>query len=278
MFKTSTLAIAAAVTISVTLGAIGSAAAQEPPAQAVVPPPPPATLDDLLKIELQVAQAGTKSQTRVSKLSDEHQKLLEEYRAVRLQIDNIRIYNKQLEDLIGAQRREVVSLNEQIERATYIEREITPLMLRMISTLREFIELDVPFLAGERQIRLEGLEDLMGRSDVTTGEKFRKLLEAYQIEDEYGRTIEAYRDTLDLGGRSRTVDFLRIGRVALIYQSLDAEEAGVWDNEGKRWIELDDDYRTSIRQGLRIARKQAAPDLLKLPIAAAKAANVEIGR
>lgn len=278
MLKTSTLAVAAAVTAAVTLGAIGSAAAQEPPAQAVVPPPPPATLDDLLKIELQVAQAGTKSQARVTKLSDEHQKLLEEYRTVRQQIDNIRIYNKQLEDLIGAQRRETASLNEQIERATYIEREITPLMLRMVSTLREFIELDVPFLEDEREIRLSGLEDLMGRSDVTTGEKFRKLLEAYQIEDEYGRTIEAYRDTLEFQGRSRAVDFLRIGRIALIYQTLDSEEAGVWDSEGQRWIELDDNYRTSIRQGLRIARKQAAPDLLKLPIAAAKAANVEIGR
>jgi hypothetical protein len=91
-------------------------------------------------------------------------------------------------------------------------------------------------------------------------------MEAYQIENEYGRTIEAYRSTLERGDREVTVDFLRVGRIALVYQTLDEADAGAWDQETRSWVPLDSSYRSAIRQGLRIARKQAAPDLIRLPL------------
>ena len=105
----------------------------------------------------------------------------------------------------------------------------------------------------------------MDRADVTNAEKYRRIVEAYQIENDYGRTIEAYRGSLKLGDRERTVDFLRFGRIALVYQSLDESEAGVWSQETRSWLPLDASHRSAIRAGLRIARKQAAPDLIELP-------------
>ncbi len=260
MIRTIEIRIATAMMASLMIGAPLSASADE-------------KLDAMLNIERQVAQDGVVSQNKISQLSEETEKLLSQYRIVRQQVDNIRIYNKQLEDLIGSQRREIASLQEQIERATYVEREITPLMLRMLDTLEQFVSLDVPFLPEERSERVERLRELMGRSDATTAEKFRRLLESYQIENDYGRTIEAYRAELDHKGTTRIVDFLRFGRVALVYQSLDGDEMGVWDQENRQWLDLPDQYRTSIRQGIRIARKQATVDLLKLPIAAATPAQ-----
>jgi len=117
------------------------------------------------------------------------------------------------------------------------------------------------------------LREIMERADVSLSEKYRRLMEAYQIENEFGRTIEAYRGELDQEGDTRTVDFLRIGRVALLYQTLDAAETRVWGEEQKTWIDLGDDYRSPVRQGLRMARKQIAPDLLLVPIAAAEDAK-----
>ena len=108
----------------------------------------------------------------------------------------------------------------------------------------------------------------MTRADVSKSEQFRQILEAYQIETEYGRTIEAYRSNLKRGDREIKVDILRFGRIALVYQTLDGAEAGVWDQEAHAWSPLDPSYRTAIRQGLRIARKQAAPDLIRLPLPA----------
>jgi hypothetical protein len=199
---------------------------------------------------------GVESQRRIDTLSEETDKMLTEYRATLKQIDALRIYNGQMEQLIASQDIEMASLRRQIDDVEVVGRGVTPLMLKMIDALDAFVALDV------------NLRDLMGRADVTNSEKYRRILEAYQIENDYGRTIEAYRGTLADG---RTVDFLRVGRIALVYQSLGADEAAVWDQAGGRWIELDRSYRTAIKQGLRIARKQAAPDLIRLPLPAAQA-------
>ncbi|RMF19995.1 MAG: DUF3450 domain-containing protein [Deltaproteobacteria bacterium] len=216
---------------------------------------------------------AVKSQQRIDRLSDETEDLARQYRSVIDQIDSLKVYNGQLERLIADQESEMESLRRQIDQVQLVGREMTPLMLEMIDTLEKFVQLDIPFLPEERSRRLTGLRDLMGRSDVSDSERYRRILEAYQIENEYGRTIEAYRGTMELDGEERTVDFLRVGRIALIYQTLDSGRAGVWDQASRSWVELPDAYRSAVRQGLRIARKQTAPDLIELPIPAATEAE-----
>ena len=106
---------------------------------------------------------------------------------------------------------------------------------------------------------------------MTVAEKFRRLLEAYEIENDYGRTIEAYKGSLELDGAVREVDFLRIGRTALLYQTVDSEIFGMWDKTNREWVPLSAEYRNQIRAGIKMARKQVAPNLLILPIAAPEA-------
>ena len=65
-----------------------------------------------------------------------------------------------------------------------------------------------------------------------------------------------------------TVNFLRVGRIALVYQALDESEAGVWNQRSRRWEPLDGSFGSAIRDGLRIARKQVAPDLIRLALPA----------
>ncbi len=225
-------------------------------------------IQQLIDVERQVAQAGAQSQATIDKIADETDKLVSEYRTIMTQIDNIKVYNQQLTDLVASQEKERQSLQTQIENVSLVEREIVPLMQRMINTLEQFIELDTPFLLEERKQRVQALRALMARADVSTAEKYRRLMEAYQVESEFGRNIEAYSGTLELNGQARTVDFLRFGRVVLAYQTLDGNEQGVWDNKAKQWVVLPDTYRGALRQGLAIARRQAAPDLLVLPVSA----------
>jgi hypothetical protein len=213
-------------------------------------------------------EAAEQSQRRIDEISDQTDELLSKYRTTWKQIEAMDAYNRQMQDLIKSQEHELESLSDQLERVQIVSRSVTPLMLRMIDSLEKFVALDVPFLIDERTKRVEDLRKMMDRADVTTAEKFRQIMEAYQIENEYGRTIEAYRSTIDIDGRETTVDFLRFGRIALVYQSLDEKEAGVWSQEQHKFLPLDSSYRSSIRQGLRIARKQAAPDLIRLPLPA----------
>ncbi|MBW6453341.1 MAG: DUF3450 domain-containing protein, partial [Methyloprofundus sp.] len=170
---------------------------------------------------------------------------------------------------LNSQEAEKNALEQQLQDIEITQREIVPLILNMQSSLEQFVQLDLPFLPEERQQRIANLKDMMARADVTNAEKFRRLIEAYQVENAYGNTIEAYRANIQLNGAISSVDFLRLGRIALYYQRLDGSETGFWNQAEKRWQPLANEYRNPIRQGLRIARKEAAPDLLTLPVAAA---------
>ncbi len=242
----------------------------DPESAGPVEEPQQGAFDEAVELRGQANSELVGSQERIEKLSDATDDLLTLYQSALRQKESLRTYNRQLEALIVAQESERASLVEQTDRVELVSREVTPLMLRMIEALDSFVALDVPFLEEERENRILDLRKLMHRADVTEAEKYRRLMEAYQIENEYGRTIEAYRSILVMDDRELTVNFLRVGRIALVYQSLDESEAGVWNQKSRRWESLDGSFRTAIRQGLRIARKQAAPDLILLPLLAAQ--------
>ncbi|MDG2307781.1 MAG: DUF3450 domain-containing protein [Candidatus Binatia bacterium] len=214
------------------------------------------------------------SQKKIDAISDDTDALAAEYRAAIQEIKALRGYNKQLEGLIVSQGQEMESLRGQIDNVTVVGRQVMPLMSRMLDSLDQFVALDVPFLPEERAERIANMKEMMGRADVTISEKYRRILEGYQVENEYGRTIEAYRGPVTVDGEEISVDFLRIGRLSLLYQTLDGQQSGMWDNESKTWVPLDDEYRNAIKAGLRMARKQSAPDLIKVPVPAAQAAEV----
>ena len=135
-------------------------------------------------------------------------------------------------------------------------------LLRLLDSLDKFVSLDLPFLKQERRERVDNLKRLMADPEAPVAERYRRLLEAYQIEIDYGRSLGAERALVD----DREVDVLRVGRIGLFYLSLDGENAGRWDAAGKQWQALDSDYRASLKKGLRIAREINAPDTLVLPM------------
>ncbi len=206
------------------------------------------------------------TQAKIDKLADQTADDLQMYRTASQRLDSLTIYNQQMAKLIESQKSEITSIQRQTAEIDNIETGALPLMLKMTDTLDELLKVDVPFLKEERMERVADLHTLINRADVTAGEKYRRIMEAYQVEMEYGRTIEAYRGELALSGEARTVDFLRIGRIGLYYQTLDGSETGYWNNARGAWEVLNSSYRTSIRDGLRIARKQTPPELLKLPV------------
>ena len=147
-----------------------------------------------------------------------------------------------------------------------------PLVIRMIDGLQKFVELDVPFAMKERQQRVNFLRANVDRSDLTVAEKFRQVLEAYKIENEYGRKIDASKGSVEIGDVERDVNFLQVGRIAYLYQTTDTELSGAWNQRTRSWVPLErGEYRNAIMKGLRIARKEASIDLMNLPVAAPEA-------
>ncbi|MCP4550191.1 MAG: DUF3450 domain-containing protein [bacterium] len=231
-----------------------------------------ALADDLERVvtaetdRLELAQA---SQQRIDQVVNQTDDLEAEYKQIMKQIDGLTVYNDYIQRQLDSQGGELVRLRESLGQVSVIERQIMPLMIRMLAGLDQFINLDQPFLLEERRERVDGLRALMERADVTLAEKFRRLTEAFQIENDFGRTIEVYKDALLIDSANLEVNVLRLGRVGLYYQTSDASATGRWDTITQQWVPLSDSStRNQVRQGIRIARKQVAPDLLLLEVPA----------
>ena len=223
-------------------------------------------LESALSIQKKTIDTSRLSQNKINDLDDKTRDLAIEYRATLHKTNSLKIYNAQLEKVISSQKTEIDSLDQQLKDIDKTQEEIIPLILKMLNTLESFIQLDTPFLVTERRARVQALRKVMDRADITVSEKYRRVIEAYQIETEYGRTIEAYEGSLPASETRRMVELLRVGRLGLYYLALDGNEAGFWNKNSKSWVMLDNRFRRSISDGILIARKQAAPDLLSLPV------------
>lgn len=229
---------------------------------------PGGTVGPALEERVRVQREAKGSEARTDALADETEVLLEEYLTLNREHDALRDYNDQVERLVRGQEAELDALARQFADIELTRQGILPLLARMVQVLSEFVTLDLPFLEDERSARVANLDTLLGRADVSLPEKYRRIMEAYQVEVEYGRTIEAYRAPLPAPGDGRTVELLRIGRTALYYLSLDGREAGRFDPGQRGWVVLEARDRETVARGLRVARKELPPELLQLPVAA----------
>ena len=232
------------------------------------------TVDDVLEADAKRLQLAQASQERINEQVDGTRTLTDQYRAINKEIDGLKVYNRLMTAQVQGQEATLEDIKISMDQVDVINRQIFPLMERMIDGLDQSIELDIPFLKEERVNRIDGLKALMSRSDVSVAEKFRKVMEAYQIELDYGSSAEFYKQSLDLGSDYGVRDYnmLRVGRIGLYFQSDDSSITGIWDVDQNAWV-VDDEYRSEIRKGLRMARQLIAPELLLIPVQAAKEAS-----
>lgn len=227
------------------------------------------TTDSIIKAQTGNDKEAARSQERISRIVDQKQNIVEKYRETLKEIDEAREHIEQYRKLIVDQKKEKVSIRNQIYEIEDTDKKIIPLMLEMLKSLENFVQLDIPFLKEERAKRIQELKSMMDRSDVTTSEKYRRILEAYTTENAYGRSVEVYRDLQEVDGKELTVDVLRIGRISLIYQTLDGEKGAYWSKNQKQWIELPSRYDKAVASGIKVAREHAAPNFVITMVAGA---------
>lgn len=251
--------------IRVALTVLGLLLAGSPQAQAPTGSP-------AIDATVQANQAARAAQSRIDALDDQTRAALERFRAAIWQAQQLKAYAEQVEPLLATQDAERASLQAQARELSESSRDVTPLLLRMIDSLDKFVALDLPFLQAERRERVAALRRLMTDPATPAAEKYRRVLEAYRIEGDYGRGFGAERIELDDNGRKKVVDVLRVGRVALYSLTLDGREAAYWEPAVKQWKPLSGSYRSALREGLKIARETAAPIVVNLPVPAPVAA------
>ena len=220
-------------------------------------------MESILEIGRENQTLSASSQDRIDNTERQTDKLINEYKVVSKQVEGLKLYNAQKRIQIKAQLDLMDKLDEQLVQVVVMQRQIPPLAGKMLDTLETFINLDTPFRSEERKTRVDLVRSSLSKPKVTASEQVRQVLEAYNIEAEYGRKIDTYEDKLSDG---TVVNILVIGRIGMFYQTKDERTSGRWDNETGSWEELPGSYRKPIRDGIRMAKKLAPTDMLLMPV------------
>jgi hypothetical protein len=232
-----------------------------------------ATVDQVLQADQRRLNLAQESQERINQVVEGTRSLMDQYRAINKEIDGLKVYNRLMTAQTNGQNATLEDISISMDQVDVINRQIFPLMERMIDGIEQSIALDIPFLLEERSNRIASLKETMERSDVSVAEKFRKVMEAYQIENDYGSSNEYYTQSLEIGGTVREYNMLRIGRIGLYFQSDDTSVTGWWNAELGDYEELGNEHRNEVRKGIRVARQLIAPELVLLPIPAPESAG-----
>ncbi|MBA53830.1 MAG: hypothetical protein CMK89_05185 [Pseudomonadales bacterium] len=225
-------------------------------------------LDDGLQAAEALNRQAVASQKVVDKAADQTQAMLEEYQQLMLDSDFFDTQKNQLLKSIEQQRQKQQQLQQQLDQIETTEKRLAPLLLSMARALEQFIVLDIPFHHQDRIDSVLILRERILDPGLALGDRFQLVMEAFQIELDYSYSLEAYRDQIDWQGESRSVECLRIGRLALYFITPDGTEAGVWNRQEKQWQPLAQDSVRFVLAGIRVAKGQVAPELLPLPLLA----------
>jgi archaellum component FlaC len=223
-------------------------------------------MEAVLEVGRDNSNQSAVSQDKIDSTEKQTDKIVNEWKVVSKQVEGLKVYNQQKRIQIQAQLDLMDKLDDQLTQVVVMQRQIPPLAQRMLEGLEKFVELDVPFHIEERRQRLDLVRSSLSNPKVTASEQVRQILEAYNIEGEYGRKIDAFESSIIIDGQEIVANVLVIGRIGMFYQTKDERTSGIWDNDANDWIELESGFRTAIRDGIRMAKKLAPTDMLMLPV------------
>lgn len=231
-------------------------------------------LDEAMEVVEETNQQAVESQEVIDRLADSSTDLEDDFQTENDNLEALRVLNAGWRRQISIQEEELETIAESIEEVRNVTQELPLLMEKMVASIEQFIELDMPFHLEQRRQRVEFVKRAMEDPNVSNAERFRQILSLYQTENSYGRTHETYPATLEINGEERDVEILRVGRVALTYQTRDMSMTGAWDQENRQWVELEPgDYRAAIDQAIDVSSGLIAPEILELPISAPESAQ-----
>ena len=228
------------------------------------------SLNQAQSVQSKTNAASASSQKNIDKSAEQSLELRGDIERLQEEVKNMKVYRDHLSALVKSQEGEADSLAVQIEEIKDTRQGIVPLMYSMLDGLKSIVSNDKPIKLAQRQQRIEKLESLMTRADVSDAEKYRRILEAYQIEMDYGTKLDAYQGEVDIDGQTRQADILHLGRISLVARNFDQSEYWAWNQKTQTWQSVDASLQPEINKAFSVAMQQSAPSLLTLPVSLAK--------
>lgn len=227
--------------------------------------PAHAQFREALNVGEQATRRAEQVQDQINQLDDQRSDMVREYRTLLQRRDAAELFAKQQELVVQSQREEIASLTEQLGSIDDITAQTVPMLLGMIEDLKTFVAADLPFKQEERTARLEALDGVMASPNVSASEQYRLIMEAYQAEMEYGRTIDTWQEEITIDGNPTTVDMFLYGRVAYVYVTPNGRAAR-FDRASGEWVALPGSYVPDVQRAIRVAQGKAQQVVLFAPV------------
>jgi hypothetical protein len=208
-------------------------------------------LDRAQSVVAETTQVAAQAQENINRLSNSASSLFEEFKLESDNLEALLVLNANWRRQVAVQEQELNTIIESIAEVRNVTQELPLLMNRMIASVEQFIELDMPFHLDTRRARIQFVRDAIDNPNVSTAERFRQILVLYQTENAYGRTHETYPTTLNIGGVDRDVDVLRVGRrFTGIPDQGPQFERSLGSAQARQWVTLDSaEYRNAVSSG-----------------------------
>ena len=224
------------------------------------------SLTEIHKIQTEKIDFQAENQRLIESLNTETENLISEHKKNIEEIESLSKYNYLLQEQIQVQLEQIENAEVTINKIAIAERKIPSLFFDMIEALDHSIEESLPFQKTDRKNRIAALKALIKRPEVTLSEKYQRILDAYRIENSFGKSISTSKETITLDQQELLVDILRIGRLALFYSTFSNDRVGMWDDSKQMWIELTRPlFKQNIRTAISVARGDKPHNLLTLP-------------
>jgi len=202
----------------------------------------------------------------------------EEFRQANDALEQLVVANNQLRQRIARQEQLIGEMAASIEHAALLSDEenspLNALVERMMVSIEQLVEADLPFELDQRREQVRRIRGLVDNPAAPLSQKLQMLIALYQAEGAYGRTLDTYETSMEIGGVETEVTVTRVGRLMLAYQTADRRVTAMWDNNSNQWVELDPgDYRTSLSRAMSVAGGTIAPEMIQIPVPAPVAAQ-----
>jgi septal ring factor EnvC (AmiA/AmiB activator) len=224
------------------------------------------TLEQSKIIEKSITAEAAKGQQSIDSSYEKSLQLEAEIASLKAEVDSLEVYRNHLQGMIKNQDAEIESFDEQLNAIEGTRKSIVPLMYNMLDGLETHIAQDRPIRLEARLKRVQKLQDMMTKADISDAEKYRRLLEAYQIELDYGTKLGSYKGLIEVEGQAIEAEQLYLGRLSLVARSSNRQHYWAWDAKQQSWQVQGNQVALDIDKAFNLANKQAAPTLLNLPV------------
>lgn len=210
--------------------------------------------------------SGEASQKQVALAADSAVAARQELLGLEQQLKDLNAYNRYMNTMVAGQERELTTLQDQLANVEETRQALVPLLLKMQSDLESWVASDIPLRSVERAERLEMLRKMMADAKISESEKYRVLLQAYQVEAEYGQRLDVWQQHLRLDGEERLVNIVSLGRIALLAMTPDGHSAWRWSTGSNNWLPLDGKWQAEVAKAIALGEEKQTPTLLMLPL------------